>query len=540
MTTEYGKNKPSGQDIRQERFDELLDVDARILRLLAQRSRLLGKEASWRKAKGKARIDAALEKALWAEWEQAGRQDDLPPRLLRQLFNHLNLFGQEDAKGRRRPDAYMLAPHREPVSVRMAAPRCLQRTRLWMVLAAASGRALELESIILNDPFIELVKSLNQAGGRASWIGDDQAELQAGTGLEFEERLIYAGEDPLNFHLLLGMALAGAGRMKFSGGPGLKLLDLSTVNAVLPRLGARLVPLNPHGDGLPARLECGGEMAAQIRLPEGASPELAMGLALAAWAYPQGLSLDASSCPSLVPALEMVAEVLADAGIQAALEGAVCRVQPGTPVFPSTPDLPPDPVLSSYLLALPLFADGKVSLSGFTPDQAEQTGVQALARFGADLQYESGELTSAALKLPDSDIELGPDPALMPLGVALALRSRRELFVPVPADADLDAAVQFLDHLNASYSVQEDGLRIAPAALRWEGSWASPSPYFCLAAALTSFLRPGIAIENPGMLTALWPQFWNLFNTLPSGRMKPKAPEPEHDEPKRRRIKIGK
>ncbi|SKA83050.1 3-phosphoshikimate 1-carboxyvinyltransferase [Paucidesulfovibrio gracilis DSM 16080] len=540
MTTEYGKNKPSGQDIRKERFDELLDLDARILRLLVQRSRLLGKEASWRKAKGKARIDAALEKALWAEWEQAGRQGDLPPRLLRQLFNHVNLFGQDDVKGRRRADAYMLAPRREPVDVNMVAPRCLRRTRLWLTLAAATGKPLTLYPIILNDPFIELVKTLNQAGGNASWTGDDQADVQKGPGLEFEGRLLFAGDDPLNFYLLLGLALGEAGRMKFSGGPGLKLLDLSTVNAVLPRLGARLVPLNPHGDGLPARLECGGEMAAKIRLPESASPELAIGLAFAGWTYERGLVLDVSQCPEALPGLTEVVEVLTDAGLDAALDGDVFSVKHGTPVIPEQPDLPPDEVLSAYLLALPLFADGKVSLDRFPAQHSVTETVNALARYGADLQHEDGRLVSSALKLPDTNVDLGDNSGLVPLALVLALRSRRELFVPIRNDADMDTAVQFLNHLNASYSMQEDGLLVAPSQLRWDGSWASPSPYFCLASALVSFLRPGIAIENPGMLTALWPQFWNLFNTLPTGRMKPKAPEPEHDAPKRRRIKIGK
>lgn len=539
MTTEYGRNKPAGEDIRKERLGELIDVDTRILKLLARRSRMLGKESSWRRAQGKQRIDAALEKSLWAEWESLGRSSDLPPRLLRQLFNLLNLMAQDEAREKRRADAYLLAPQRTPVAVEARAPRSLRRTRLWLALAAASGRALSLDAVILNDPFVELVKSLNQAGGSVSWTGDDHAEVLASDGLAFEEKLIFAGDDSLNFHLLLGMALAGAGRMKFSGGPALKMLDLSAANEILPRLGARLVPLNPHGDGLPARLECGGEMAARLQLPAGAPQDLATGLALAAWAYPQGLALDIAACPELGPALSEAVDVLRDAGIDADLDDTVCRVAPGKPVFPQAPALPPDPVLAAHLLALPVFADGKVTLAGFGAADAAHPAITALGALGADLQSDGDRLICSALKLPDKDIDLGDTPELLPLGIALALRSRRELFVRAPQGADMDGAVQFLDHLGASYATQEDGLRIAPSELRWEGSWASPSPYFCLAAALVSFLRPGIALENPGVLTALWPQFWNIFNTLPTGRMKPKVQEPKNDAPKRRRIKIG-
>lgn len=538
MTTEYGKNNADGQDIRKERLDELLDLDTRILKLLQRRNRQLGREAAWRKSKGQPRLDTALEKSLWTAWEEAGRSGDLPPRLLRQLFNLVNLFGQDDAKGRRRSDAYMLAPHPAPVAIAMTAPRCLRRTRLWSVLAAACGRPLLLEAIILNDPFIELVKSLNQAGGSVSWTGDDRAEIQPSEGLAFEEKLIYAGDDSLNFHMLLGMAIGGAGRMKFSGGHRLKVLDLSGVNAVLPRLGARLVPLNPHGDGLPARLECGGDMAQRVTLPEDVSTELAVGLALAGWSYPLGLVLDIPNRPDIHSALEEVTAVLRDAGIDASMADNVYRVAHGKPVFPEAPVLPPDPILATHLLALPIFADGKISLNGFTPADVAHPAITALGELGADLQLEDGKLLCSALKLPEKDIHLGDTADLFPLGMALALRSRRELFVHAPQGADMDGAVQFLDHLGASYSTQEDGLRIAPSELRWDGSWASPSPFFCLTAALVSFLRPGIAIENPGMLTALWPQFWNLFNTLPTGRMKPKTQEPVNDTPKRRRIKI--
>ncbi|MEF2143833.1 MAG: chorismate mutase [Desulfovibrionaceae bacterium] len=540
MTTEYEDTKPEVNTVRQERLDDLMAVDAQILKLLERRSRILGKEAAWRRTKGMPRIDTNLEKSLWVEWEEAGRKNDLPPRLLRQLFNLVNLFGQDDAKGKRRADAYILAPRLEPVAVEAVAPRSLRLTRLWTMLASAANQQAFLGSIILNDPFIELVKGLNQAGGAVAWSGDDRAEIHPGAGLFFEEKLIFAGDDPLNFYLLLALALAGAGRMKFSGGSGLKMLNVSRLNAVLPRLGARLVPLNPHGDGLPARLECGGEMAQRVDLPEQTSPDFATALVLAAWSYPEGLALGFAQVPEALPALQEAVDVLNAAGIDARIEADVCRVPAGKPVIPVCPPLPPDSLLSAYLLSLPVFADGKVILSGFDAASAAHPALQTLGTLGADLNLDGDKLISSALKMPDKDIDFGAEAGLLPLGVALALRARRELTVVIPENGDLNGATQMLDKLNASYSTMDNALRISPSQLHWEESWASPDPYLCIACALISFQRPGIGLENPGMLTALWPQFWNIFNTLPSGRMKPKAKESTtYDAPKRRRVKIG-
>jgi len=57
-----------------------------------------------------------------------------------------------------------------------------------------------------------------------------------------------------------------------------------------------------------------------------------------------------------------------------------------------------------------------------------------------------------------------------------------------------------------------------------------------------SFIRPGIALDNPGGLAALWPRFWVLFNSLPIARdPAPARKEPEkHDaKPKNRRVRVS-
>lgn len=538
MTFESG-TKPTGASIKEERLRDLLSIDAQILELMTERSRLLRKESAWRRSKGQSRIDPALEKGLWAEWEQAGKLLGVGPKLLRQLFSQINLLGDESAQIKRRADTgYVLRPRREPVRVSTPAPRSLSATRMWVALSAASGQAMALPSVIQNDPLVELIKGLNQAGAGLSWTDDGVESVESELPLDFEDKLIYVGDNPLNLYLLIALALTGAGRVKFAGGAGLKLMDVTIMNNVLPALGARIVPLNPHGKGLPARLECGGPIASDIKLPEDTPTGLTSALALVAWAFPQGLRLSFESPAIAEEAAEAVA-VLRSCGVKAESTDNSCIISPSIPILPESPEADADASLCAYLLALPIFADGKVTLTKAPEGLIDHPALRKLAKLGLDFTASDQEITSTAVKLPDQNIDLGHDPALLPLGLALALCSKRELTVALPEGDDGDSARQFLDRMNATYVHDGESITITPSLLRWEGTWASPDPFYCLGSALAAFVNPGIALENPGQLTSLWPQFWNIYNTLPTGKMKA-APVKEirNDKPKRRRIKI--
>lgn len=528
--------------IKEERLRDLLGIDARMLDLLRERSRLMRKESAWRKSHGQSRIDPALEKGLWAEWETAGKELGVGPKLLRQLFNTLNLFGDESAQIKRKADAgYVLRPRREPVRLLTPAPRSLSATRMWTMLAAATNQNLVLNPVILNDPLVDLIKGLNQVGAKLSWT--DEAIEHVGTqreAIDFEDKLVFLGDDELNFYLLMTLALSGAGRVKFAGGAGLKMLDVTPLNSILPSLGARIVPLNPHGKGLPVRLECGGEMEETIAFPADVPALFASALVLSGWSFPGGLHLTFSDNPAAAEAAQEAATILKDCGLNVVATDQECKVPALRPTLPQDPAPAIDATLCAYLLALPLFADGKVTLTGATKDLATHPAMVELTGLGIDLAYDNGELVATASKLPDRDIDLGHSPALFPLGLALGLRARRSLKVTMPGDAEsLDAARQFLDRMDANYSIEESQIAFIPTQLGWKDTWASPDSYFCLAAALTAFINPGIALENPGQLTSVWPQFWNIYNTLPTGKMKP-APvkEKAYDKPKRRRIKI--
>lgn len=532
-------------------LEDLLDTDARLLAQVARRIKLVQ-----RAAKGRQVLDRELEKPLWAAFDQVSRTQNLDPRLARQLFALLGSFGLEEQAPRRAADKpFTLIPRSEAADVDVTGPRSRAHTRMLAVLAAATGQALHLTGVVLSDPLIELVKALNQSGAHLSWAEDrlDAATPEKpgeGFPLRFEEVLIFTGEEPFTLYTLVALALRETGRSKFAGGASLKALDLRPLNALLLTLGARLAPMNPRSQGLPARLESGGRMASRLELGADTPPLFAQALALAAWSYPEGLRLALSADPRAAKAqafaLDEAVAVLNLCQVKARRQDDEYVIPAGNPKLPRATDLPLDPGLSAYILALPAMAGGFARLSGALALPAD-----VLADFkalGLEPGFEGGAATCRNAPLnPGQSLGMGESPEYLPLALALALKAGgARLALPAGPEGAVSRAwaLDLLDRLGASHeplSDQEDRALVitsGPTAL-WQGVWNAPDPWSTLGLALLSFIRPGIALDNPGGLAALWPRFWALYNSLPVARdLVPAPKEPEKHEPKSRTRRV--
>ena len=91
--------------------------------------------------------------------------------------------------------------------------------------------------------------------------------------------------------------------------------------------------------------------------------------------------------------------------------------------------------------------------------------------------------------------------------------------------------------MGASYEPGDGVIELKTGPRQWDGTWFSPDPIWSMGCALAAYAVPGIVLENHGEVTAAWPEFWNFYNSLPTGKMKPK-PVREVKDDKRRRIKI--
>lgn len=520
--------------VTQHRFDDIADIDNQVLDLLEKRAYLIRKEGAWRKSRQKSLVDPKLEKLLRGSFDRKAGELGLDAKLTKQLFTLLNQFSLADARKKFTGEGYKLAPRVEPVQASLAGPRSFRVTRMMLAMAASAGKRVSLAPVTMNAPNKDLAKALKQAGAPISW-DDQEIRNDGGRLLQFEGSMIFVGEDHFNFYMLLCLALGHAGRCKFSGKPGLQLLDIAALNKILPSLGARLVPINPNNPGLPARLECGGTMDESVTMPGNLDPDFAAALTLAAWTFPGGLTIKGLAGDTLDRVAEAV-DVLTACGIKAELKKDTVTVSDGIPEIEEHPTLPLSVRLNAMLMGLPLMSGGSINIEGAWPrNSAADRVLQELKALGLriDVATENVIATLDGEMPENAAIGLGENPHLQPLALALALKAGE---ATLAGDPD-DTLTELLDRMGVLYEATETGLEIKPGTRSWEGTWYSPDPIWSMGCALAAYAVPGIVLENHGEVTATWPEFWNFYNSLPTGKMKPK-PIPEKIDDKRRRIKI--
>lgn len=523
---------------------QINDIDRKLASLLSERTRLLARAATARQEKRKPLSDPEQERRIWFEWDKAAKRLGLEPRLLRKAVALMNGMAYAKVGARQGPDMdFLLTPKRTPVDIDAAAPLSVDHLLLLIAVAAASGQAMQLTSVALNDRTVELVKALNQAGAALSW---EQESLHAreGGGLTFEDKAIFAGDHEYSIYILLALGLGHAGRCRFSGGADLKLLDLGRLSDTLAAMGARLAPLTPHTQGLPARLESGGRMASRLRLPESCPPAFAAALATAAWTYPEGLSLEYDPDSPVADALADAALVLTLCGIPFKAEPGSFSVPHATPRLPAAPGLPMDRLITATVLAMPRFIGGRARLVGSWPAALPmfQQTQRLLGSVGLDLALDSSAAGVTVRPWPDRLSLNASGLASSPLALALAAAAPGGASLDCGSDeVFLSQALEFLEACGKPHTADGSVIRLEPGFDREQGVriWSAPSVEFALAAALLAFVRPGIRLANPGVLTAHWPSFWNLYNRLgsPVRSLLPQPKEPEHEpeqKPKRR------
>lgn len=522
-----------------------MEIDRDILHLLLRRHNLLVRMRGSRP-----RLDPAEEKFLREAWQKAvarvSRDAGLSGRFFALMQEAAFLprpatGGQERdagggaASGTERREAFNLAPPRKPVKLSMTAPFACHEVRAWLFLAAASGQPVRLAPCLMNDPLVDLLKVLNQLG--AALLREQEAVVaRAAQPMGCPDKVLHVGDSTWNLFLLLAFYVGRPSRVKFLGETELRLADFSSMRHFLPQLGARFTNVIPRSSGLPARLECSGIIPGRVDLPADVPGELGAALLLGAPFFEHEFTLGLAQHPQREQIVAFVLPLLQSAGISVAEQEGAVSIQPGILHLPTEPALPVDAELAAFLLSLTMPLGGEVRLEGAWPTGPEADAVwEVLRGMGVPLE-KSGDAVSVRLGAPQCATRLSAVPQAMlerlssrlaPLPLALAACAAlegAEADVPVSAlkalrcppvlAADFFAAVGLV--------LEEERLRLNPEFVRDDregAAWNAPSPAWALAMALAACSRPkrchGLRLGNPGILTALYPGFWSLYNALP-------------------------
>lgn len=526
------------------------ELDQDILHLLLRRSNLL------EKMKGrKGHLDSSEEKFLRESWQAAVARVSRDAALSGRFFSMMQDLtflpkpeergeGDGPRPGAQRRSAFNLAPPPKAVRIVLDAPLDDIHSRCWLYLASAAGQQLEFGPALMNDPQVDLVRALNQLGGSLAREGDNML-ARPGQALDYPDKIVHLGDAPFNFHLLLAHYLGRPSRVKFTGESDLKLADFSSLRHALPELGARLTPVVPKCNGLPARLECSGILPPSFALGPSLPAEFGLALVLAAPFYQTPFAVDLSAHPERAEILARAVPLLEECGFVFRLQGEAISLEPGAPRIPARPKLPVDATLSASLLAFALPHGGSVRLAGSLAAFPSGQGLlQNLLALGLPVRQGDGgvslELSGPFLPGPE---ELGrltwPAESRPLLCALLAMRPLRgEAGAPCRLLDDLAGEPEAGDFFHAlGLGTSSAGLTPAPGPTP---PYNAPSALWALAFALAALGRgapKGLSLGNPGIMTNLWPAFWAFYNGLPAPQPKGQdQPAPQKAEKKRRRI----
>ncbi len=527
------KHKPLGPS------QELQSLDRKLAALIARRSRLIGGISRDRQNKNKSFADPELEKKLWQIWKKELQW--VNPSLVRQAFTLLNSMGYFEAEQPLVDKPFCLYPSRRPLDEEFLGPLDQDLVRGLASMAAICPRQSLLEGINVNDGLLELVKMANECGAGLSWRSSTLVG-QGMTSVNLDRRSFFVEHSAFNFYFFLCLGLGHPCRVKFSGSAVLKTMNLRSLQNLLPSLGARLSSIEPQSYSLPAKLEAGGDIPEIIVLPMDVDPEFVKALALAATTYPAALSISYSQ--DAQPAVESCLRVMSRCGLKAETRrNQDLTVYPGSPCLEDIYDLPVDPLLTGFLLAMAKAGKGRVCVNGAWPKNCRKGEkiLHLLEAGGLGIELDINRIVAVDKQPgPKPVFDLTDCPEITPLVFSLALI--REDPVPVklllpPASIHLDTAADLLNLLGYNYSLDKDGLSILNRKEAPEKSpvWTSPDPVWTLSYCLLSFKFPGVCLSNPGNLSSLWQGFWKLFTNLSPKKMQDND---EQSQKSRRRIRI--
>ena len=525
-----GKGRPRG-------LGELLDLDNDILHLVMRRAQLVAR------MRHNGRLAPETEKTIRTAWESKAARMARDNRLSRDLFVLLQsiepLSREEEEQG-----YFNLAPSSEAVDIRIPAPSDTVAGRMWLAVAAAAGQMTKVMRMPLTDAVVSGVKALNQIGGQLWWEENGDVQSRGGKGLVRNlDKVIHIGDDAFNLWLVIALCAGMPSRLKLTGESSLRFVDLAPLRRFLPQMGVRLTNVIPSQDGLPIRLECSGMMPRELRLADDLPEDFIAAMVLASPFWE-------TQCRLILPEKEprllgQVLGILSSCGARVTREGREILVERGEFSVPAEPVVPMDASIAATILMFPGFNGGQAVLEGVWGHSKAHGLVEKMLRgAGLNVKYGSGETVCSGKEretsVPAAEIMaeiIASCPQLLPLAsviMAAAVHEGASVVLPELAEEERHLVTAFLVRCGVD---EEDGrLKVSDTVI--PGTWVAPNAQWAMAYALCAFLRPNLHLSNPGVMTALFPPFWTLYNTLPHPVLKRRVEKEADDEekPVRRRV----
>lgn len=513
-------------------IDALIELDQDIMKLLVRRAKLVSRIRQGKKHPATPTAIQA-EKTVRKAWEKSAPFFSRDTKFSRQLFSllqELTILQRDEAP----KDSFKLYPSQHPVSGAIPGPLSTLEAQVWVALSSLLGFPVTLKDVPMNLELGDTVKTFSQLGPNIVWEPSGPSHgtvASTPTGpVALTNKSIYVGDSLFTLYLIAFIAAGDTGICRLTGGSDLKSADLSPLRQFLPLLGTRLAHVIPHSSGLPANLECSGNLPSGVTLPENLPLEGVCALMVAplVWNVPLSLSLENLPAHIATTALALVSPLYTQLQANVETYGPKFRITPKEYSFPEAPEVGLDPSVAASMLAIPAFVGGDIALGGTWPSHMPEARMaEELLRWaGIELtitdnlvQARKAEKTSEA-PLPSMALSASLAPlyfSLAALNVAKHHSHKKPELLFFEDDHAESIGEEMLERIGIT-SAEDQLAPMPPEVLAHEQAspWACPSVHWGMAYALCSFLRPGLQLANPTEVSLSIPMFWPLFNSLPN------------------------
>lgn len=533
----------------------LIDLDKDLMKLLVRRATLV---ARIRGGKDHASTPQAIleEKSVRMAWEENALGFSKDPKFARELFSMLQdikVLSKEEADAK---SSFSLSPRKAPLQALITAPLQSQIVQFWIALAAKAGQSTSLSSVPFTPEILDAAKALKGLGCDINWentgTGLGSLQVKAGKAISLAGKTVYLGNSTFSLYLLCFMAAGNVGVTRLTGSAELKGADLSPLRNLLPLLGTRLANTMPRSTGLPASLEASGIIPEQLVVPEYTPASMVAALLVSTlfWQRPITIDLSLLEEETRCAALSFALPLLEEMNIKAKTTQTSFALEDCQVTLPTQPVPYLDPLLCAYLLSMPVFVGGKMTLKGKWPAHlplAKQTE-ELLRSVGLELkECPEGVFSENRTLIFQNPLNTNVHKSLRPLCTALLFKKQESSALPLNFEqAEYHNIIEEIASrlgLVCENGIVSKAVNPEQAPEKNTKPWTAPNASWGMAFALTAFVCQGISLANPGVITEKSTTFWPVFNSLPNPidpafpprNAKEQADEPE-DKPARRRI----
>ncbi len=422
-------------------------------------------------------------------------------------------------------DVYRVAPVREPLSAVVHVPGSKSVANRALICAALADGTSELDGVSPGDDTAAMLDCVQLLGVSVGATGRHDHVLVAGTGGRFARGPLtlptrLAGTTS---RFITALAALGAGPFTIDGLPPLRRRAMTPLHDALVALGAQVTPGELWGY-LPTTVAgpLDGSVG-QVAIRGDVSSQYITALMLIGPYLPAGLRIQLTTPLVSRSYLGITAAVMASFGVDGVDVGEDVVTVPAGRYRPMHYTVEPDASSASYPLAAAAVVGGTVHVPGLTDSslQGDARFAHALGDMGCDVVInERGTTVTREGPLRGIDIDMVDLSDLVPTLAAVApfahttTTIRGVGFIRGKESDRIGDLCRELRAAGVRATETDDGLVIAPGHPHGARLGTHHDHRLAMSFALLGLATDGIEVEDPGVVTKSWPEFWQMIEDL--------------------------